>query len=292
MQVEVKSGAYYITWPVCPIKIAAFNYLRSSFIKSHDYAPMVGARLGRLRKMVSELRQSYPINMQAAKSIHHIVVKQKIIQSYNRINAIIGRIAPQYNAGAGIMDLSLKYDFPPLMLLRSILLYNGESNADMYKLFINHCDPADILIGRDYDEYIIAESQDAESLFNQQRISEIAAINEARIVNYFRRMGLNFKSESELIEEQIKLHGRPILTPDILFIDEVYINNQRVYWLDYKDYVGTTVGFLYNSNKAQADKYNASLGPGAICYHGGFVENTVIANTLLLGTNELKIKLE
>ncbi|GIQ99971.1 MAG: hypothetical protein CM15mP8_1690 [Methanobacteriota archaeon] len=46
-----------------------------------------------------------------------------------------------------------------------------------------------------------------------------------------------------MVSEQRIEHGRPINTPDILFLDHVEINGQPVAWIDAKHFYGADVSF-------------------------------------------------
>ena len=46
-----------------------------------------------------------------------------------------------------------------------------------------------------------------------------------------------------MVSEQRLEHGRPINTPDILFLDHVEINGQPVAWIDAKHFYGADVSF-------------------------------------------------
>ena len=118
-----------------------------------------------------------------------------------------------------------------------------------------------------------------------------AEANEVSVVNYFRSLGIRLYDQAELVEQQIKIFGRAKFTPDILFIDKVFINKTRIGWIEYKDYVGTKVPFLYSSNKDQSAKYFKEWGTGAMCYRHSFVSNLSIDGAILLDATALPIKL-
>lgn len=221
-------------------------------------------------------------------SLRNIVIKDKIIKNYPRMNAAITRIAAKYDAGDDILYLSRKYDFPPLNLLRGILLQKYAA-AEIYKVFTNRQPSDDILSARDCAQFRRAEEHDAESSINQTTIARVAAENENIFVKFFTSLGVKLRTQEELAAEQVAEHGRAINTPDILFVDEVYINGVRIHWIDYKDYMGTNIKFLHKSNAEQAARYVAEWGPGAMCYHRSYVSGVEILETLLLDANALPI---
>ena len=54
---------------------------------------------------------------------------------------------------------------------------------------------------------------------------------------------MKIRRQNEMVSEQRLEHGRPINTPDILFLDHVDINGQPVAWIDAKHFYGADVSF-------------------------------------------------
>lgn len=282
---------HHITWTQTPVNETVYNKITKWVRKSNDYAPMTSGKLRSFGTLVKSLNQKHnsSTTMEQAISIRNIILKDKIIKNFARMNQFIGKIAGEYKAGNGILALSIAYDFPPLNLLRGIFLHLGYDSSRIYSIFANKEDPSAFLNGRDLQQYNAAERNDAESTFNQQLIATIAAENENLVVDYFKSLGIKLTTQDELTIEQKEKYGRAVITPDILFNDRVYINNSRVHWIDYKDYIGTKVKFLYSSNVNQAAKYTAKWGPGAMCYHRSFVQDVQIPGALMLDATALPV---
>lgn len=287
------TSVHYVKWISYPINKYVYAKISKWVYNSHDYAPMNSKKLRSMEALLKSLNKKYGADVQLdqAISIRNIVLKDKIIKNYSRMNSMISKIYAEYMSGVGILKLSATYDFPPLNLLRGILIKKGLNQSKLYDIFANRKDPESLLSGRDLQQYHIADRNDAESTFNQQLIATIAAENENTIVRYFSALGIKLVTQEQLVAEQVAEIGRAVLTPDILFLDEVYINGARTHWIDYKDYVGTNVQFLYESNKNQAAKYNAKWGPGALCYHKSFVDGLIIPAAMLLDARSVPVKL-
>lgn len=284
---------HHIEWPTQPIDTVLFSEMSAWFKKSVDYAPPSREQEQRL---VSELNRinagrDTPMSIEQAEAVRNVVIKEKIIKNFPRINSQIPHISKKYTSGQCILALSSRYDFPPLSLLRGIFLHMGYDPSQVYSVFANKSDPKKILSGRDLAQYQLAEKRDIESIFNQQAAAEIAATNEKIFVDYFKVLDIDFYTQDMLSHTQNLKYGRAILTPDILFKDHVYINGVRVWWIDYKDYVGTNIKFLLASNMKQAAKYTNEWGPGAICYHYSFVSNVLIPGAMMLDVSALPITL-
>jgi hypothetical protein len=280
---------YNITWVNKPMDSRVYDKISRWFKKSTDYGPTDQKKLNAIKDILTRANKEFGTNVTIDQvlSVRNIIIKDKIIKNYSRMNRNIVKISKDYDAGHDIVTLSAIYDFPPLNLLRGIFIHRGFNVAKLYSVFANKSDPSVILKGRDLQQYKIAERNDAESTFNQQKIAKIAADNEINFINFFKSIGINLLTQDDLSESQTKQYGRAVITPDLLFVDEVYINGHRVTWIDYKDYIGTRVHFLFSSNSNQANKYKEKWGDGALCYHRGYVEGLVIPGAMLLDARSL-----
>lgn len=291
--VTKEGAAYYIKWVSKPISEKIYTKFCKWIKSSTDYSQLNPKTMLRLRAYVHELNNTLggDLTIDCAISIRNIILKDKIIKGYPRMNSKIAEIAGKYNKGVGILNLSHEYDFPPLNLLRGIFLKAGYNPTEIYSVFANKEDPAQLLKDRDLMQYNIASTNDAESTFNIQRTAKIGADNEETFVKFFQAMGIGLRTQDELTREQIEQHGRAVITPDILFTSPVFINGVEVKWIDYKDYTGTKIHFLYSSNVEQAQRYVTKWGPGALCYHYSFIEGILIPSAELLDVRALSIKL-
>lgn len=283
VRVNTSPPTFKITWSCRNVDVVDIKKIGSIVNRSTDYRAISRQTLNKMRTITS-------LDANQIVSARSALLKNKIISSFYRMDAHVIRIIPEYEH-KGILYVSNTYDFPPLNLLRGILLRRGYSTKSLREIFVNKTNAAKILGTYDMQQYVIAEANDAESSFNQRQIAEIAAANELTFVNYFRSLGIALKDENEIAAEQVAEHGRAIATPDILFLDNVIINGVAVTWLDYKDYIGTNVRFLYMSNLSQAAEYNSRWGVGAIAYHHGAISTMSIPGTLLLDAGTLPIKL-
>lgn len=284
-------GVFNIIWPSVTIPKNVFEEISKRVRKETDYNLLNGRKLAKFGQFINNLGVVYEcdISLKCAISIRNVVLKDKIIRNYTRMNKMISKMSAEYNA-YDILKLSVKYDFPPLNLLRGIFLFNGIKSSIVYDIFANRKSPDEFIHGRDLNQFKLASKNDAESSFNQSSIAKIALDNETLVVNYFTSEGIQIKTQEELVREQIREYGRAVATPDILFIDPVFVNGQPAHWIDYKDYTCTNVSYIYNSNLEQALRYVEKWGPGVLCYRYGTVANVQISNTQLLSAEYLPIK--
>lgn len=285
MIVRHKGDAFVIDWPTAPIPRAFYDALAAEVKSSADYSANTEAAHNMLRDVNANVRTNVPLEQ--AISLRHVLLKAKIIGRYGVMNRIIASVTRKHNKGMDILELSQKYDFPPLSLLRGILLHRGMDATKVYHVFADKVDPGDVLFGRDLQQYKAAAANDAESCFDQQVAAVVAAQNEAKFIDRLRAEGIRIRTQEDLMAEQQELYGRSVATPDVLFEDVVIINGRKITWIDYKDYAGTDVHFLHSASVKQVQRYEDRWGMGALCYGRSFVEDLTVSGAMLLDTSAL-----
>lgn len=283
---------FYFDWPNKPIEYKAYRAMFAYFWKSTDYSPISATRGREIASYTNKVNKQFAagLSLEQSCSIHHIVMKEKVIRGYSRMNNNITKMTEEYDSGTDIVKLSKDYDFPPLNLLRGILLNKNADSSIVYDIFANKSDPAKLLHGRDLTQFKKAINFDAESIFNQQEIARKAAVNEDKFVEYFRKLGVRLKTQEQLTKHQIVTHGRAVITPDLLFLDDVYINGTHVQFIDFKSYIGTDVNFIFDSNLKQAARYAHKWGVGAICYQLGYVNGLTLNGAIPMDGSIINVK--
>jgi hypothetical protein len=214
-------------------------------------------------KFFNEVSNSHQYTFECSDDVECSIKAQaahaKILKTTANIGRNISLIWKDY--GSMTIDLiSKKYSVPPLNTMRTILYeYKNYSKTKVYECLqgITLCDD-------EYDrkQLHLAMSIDASNAANQRAATLVAQQKEDELYALFKSL-VKCKSQTDLQDEQIIKYGRPISTPDVLFLEPVYINDVQVHWIDYKNYVIS--GVHYARNLKQVDGYNATYGPGAIC---------------------------
>jgi hypothetical protein len=292
LTIQRKTNGVHITWIQTPIKREVYFDLIVMFRKSKDYSRLTKEKIKKINQTAHNIftKHNAEFREDTVLSLRSIAIKGMIVSRYSKLPQFIDKIASAYLTGGDILDLSYQFNYPPLNLLHGILLHLGYNARDLNMVFKHTVDHTKILTGEDLDQYERAEANDAESTFNQKLIAKIAAKNENLFVDYFKSAGIIIKTQDDLTIEQVGEFGRPVLTPDLLFMEDVYINDQLVKWIDFKDYTGTDIAFLYNSNKDQAKKYYNKWGNGAMCYRKGFIDSLDIPGAMLLDGSVIDVK--
>jgi hypothetical protein len=211
--------------------------------------------------------KKYSINLEQVKSIRSSYIKNKMIKKHGYLIAKTNSILKDYNSGLNVLQLSKKYDGSPLNIMRIILL--KKNSKTKVKLFFNNPEK---LNAYDYEQFIIAKDNDDFALVNQDNIQAQSLQFEKLIEQVLIHLGIKFKTQEQLVEEQIKLYGKPINTPDFLIESEFIINNRQINWIDAKNFYGSDINFVKSKIKTQTQKYLQEYGSGCIVFALGFNE--------------------
>ena len=142
---------------------------------------------------------------------------------------------------------------------------------------------------REREEFEKAEAADRVSNVDQSETHSRADLFEEILADWFESRGVRIRRQNEMVSEQRLEHGRPINTPDILFLDHVEINGQPVAWIDAKHFYGADVSFQRKKMAKQMSRYIEEWGSGAVVYRHGFSENLFIPGCLMLDAGNLDL---
>lgn len=222
-------------------------------------------------------------------SLFQVVVKDKNYSSGMR-KLIIQKAAALYKT-TDISQLSKQYNIAPLIILKEAFHLRGMSHTQINNVIAKKCHYADVLVGRDIDQFLSAESADLENYTNTIIRAQIGQKNEDAIANFLHSLGITFKSQAMLVEEQHLEFGRAVATPDILFTCNVEINGVPTKWLEYKDYTGTTHPLFYRKNVVQGRRYNELFGDGVFVFNHMHETGLAVFKSRVFNTAGLNIDL-
>lgn len=187
-----------------------------------------------------------------------------------------------------ILSLSHTYDVGPLAIARRSLKLQGlpDSRVDAYIK-----NPSSIPDSRQYAMVVKAWEHDFETPTIFKILLEKSREYEIHIENALTASGVLFKTQDDLVKEQMQLYGRPVSTPDVLFLEPVIVlahhpdgsvTQHRVNWIDAKNYMFLHTEFITKKIKKQSSEYVKHYGPGALMFHYGFVNTLEIPDVMML----------
>ncbi len=268
-------------WQTNPVPLKDEEALAKFVIKKGEFGWLEDSRV----KQIADYVEGKNMTLDQALSLRSALLQQKTVYSHGRLKSRAKALARLYNEGVNVVDLSKRFDFPPMNIFRIILAEKRWSKSR-----IKEClrDPSKMK-KREQAEFEKAEAADRVSNVDQSETHSRADLFEEVLADWFESRGVKIRRQNEMVSEQRLEHGRPINTPDILFLDHVEINGQPVAWIDAKHFYGADVSFQRKKMTKQMSRYIDEWGSGAVVYRHGFSENLFIPGCLMLDAENLDL---
>ena len=268
-------------WQTNPVPLKDEEALAKFVIKKGEFGWLEDSRVDEIGQFVDGKNMT----LDQALSLRSALLQQKTVYSHGRLKSRAKALFRLYNEGVSVVDLSKRFDFPPMNIFRIILAEKRWSKSR-----IKEClrDPSKMK-KREREEFEKAEAADRVSNVDQSETHSRADLFEEVLADWFESRGVKIRRQNEMVSEQKLEHGRPINTPDILFLDHVEINGQPVAWIDAKHFYGADVSFQRKKMTKQMSRYIDEWGSGAVVYRHGFSENLFIPGCLMLDAENLDL---
>lgn len=198
------------------------------------------------------------------KSIRSSWTKNHMITNHKNLMINSNKINEKYSNGIDILELSKIYDISPLNILR--LVFKNKYNRKITKIINNKS----ILNSYDLKQLNKAIDNDIYALIDNSQIHKESVEFEKQIEHKLIELSIKYKTQEELVKEQIELYGKPTNTPDFLILSELEINGIKINWIDAKNFFGSNIQFIKKSIDNQTEKYINSYGSGCIIFNLGF----------------------
>jgi len=240
-------------------------------------------------KRVDEIAETLgkrPISLEQALSLRAALNQEKAVFSHGRLQRRAREMLRKYEGGESVLSLSKRYDFPPVNLFRAIL---SARNWSKNRIKETLREPDKKLKERDLIEFRKAEAEDRVTHVNQSETHHAADLFEKVLCDHFTANGVRFRTQSELLSEQVAAEGRPVRTPDLLMLDHVEINGVPVAWIDAKHFYGANLSFQRKKTQKQVNRYSEEWGHGAIIYRHGFCAGLKLKGAILLDASPIDL---
>lgn len=278
---RLEPSVFALDWEVQPVPLDCEERVAQEVIRRGEFGWVDDDRVDEIGRFVHDR----PMTVDQALSLRSALLQQKTVYSHGRLKSKAKELAKHYRNGTSIVELSKKYDFPPMNVFRVVLEANGWSKNKIKDSFR---DPASMK-QREQEEFEAAEATDRVSNVDQSETQLRADLFEDILADWFEEQGVTLRRQPEMVKEQQKEHGRPIRTPDLLFLDDVTINGEPVAWIDAKHFYGADVEFQRKKMKKQMQRYIDEWGSGAIVFRHGFSDNLYLPGVLMLDASPLDL---
>ncbi len=269
-------------WKNDPVSLKTESILAAKVVRRGEFGWLPDARVAEIGKMVDDL----DMTLDQALSLRSALLQQKTVYSHGQLQARGKALIRLYREGMSVVDLSKKFDFPPMNIFRVILKEMGWSKARIKETLRSPSKFKE----RERNEFKAAEAADRISNVDQSETHVRADLFEEILADWFENQGVRLRRQPEMVKEQMKEHGRPVNTPDLLFLDHVEINGEPVAWIDAKHFYGADVNFQRKKIAKQSGRYVDSWGQGALVFRHGFCDNVHIPGTILLDCGPLDLE--
>ncbi len=275
-------GHFSFDWENNPVSLKTESILASKVVRKGEFGWLSDERVAEIGEMVGDL----DMTLDQALSLRSAMLQQKTVYSHGQLQARGKALYRLYREGSTVVNLSKKFDFPPMNIFRLILKEMGWSKSRIKETLRAPSKFKE----RERKEFEEAEAADRVSNVDQSETHYRADVFEDILADWFENQGVRVRRQGEMVKEQMKEHGRPVNTPDLLFLDHVEINGEPVAWIDAKHFYGADVNFQRKKIVKQASRYVDTWGQGALVFRHGFCENIHIPGTVLLDCGPLDLE--
>ena len=253
-----------IEWPINPVPLDVQKVIGKLIVKRGEFGFLEEERVDEIAQII----EKYPIGIEQALSLRSAINQEKSVYSHRRIMDQKKELRQRYENGIGILELAKYVDGPPVNVFRAILTARNHSK-NRIKMMLK--EPGR-MSEYDQEQFRIAEQADRVANVDQSETHLAADLFEDILCEHFESLGVRFRRQGELSKEQIISEGRPVRTPDLLFLDDLRINGIPCAWIDAKHFFGSALSFPRKKTQKQVDRYTEVYGQGAIIYRHGFCD--------------------
>ena len=274
---KININIYHISYDL-EIKLA------NALLIKGNYKKLNTRQIDKLKRYI--IKKNLRLQIEDILSIRSSYMTMKIMKNSNRLKNSINKIYKLYGKNRSLKELSKKYDLPPIPLIKNIL-YKKKYSKDMVKSFF-YGENLNKLNDFDSKQLIFAIENDIFNKVVQTSQIENSENFEIEVGNFLKKHNIKFKTQDELVKEQIQKYGRPINTPDFLILSDFYINNKKINWIDAKNFYGANTYLVKKKIKKQVKKYINKYGDGSIFFSLNFSEKLNFNNVMLVSYNSIK----
>lgn len=279
---DIEEKVVELQWMNKPVSLDAERVVAKIVVRKGEFGFLPDERVSEIANLMADSDMS----LDQALSLRSALLQEKTVYGHHRLQGKAKELKRMYDDGVGLIDLTQRFDFPPMNIFRAILSARGWSKSRIKDSLKN---PEKKLSERDQEQFIRAEEEDRVANIDQSETHLRADLFEEILCDWFEENGVRFRRQSEMVQEQNIAHGRPLKTPDLLILDDVRINGEPIAWIDAKHYYGGDVGFQRKKTAKQMMRYVDEWGQGAIVFRHGFCANLHIPGTVLLDASPLDL---
>jgi hypothetical protein len=231
-----------------------------------------------------DLSSEYGMNIRQVMSLRSGILREKAMIRHKVAVELTPTLGSLYNEGSSAVDLATDYDLPPGTVMRMILSSRGWKK-DKIRIKLNK--EVNTLNERDGEEWKLVRQNDMITAGDDKARRIMGDNFETRVATYFDSQCVGYRTQDELMEEQVAKFGRPIRTPDLLLDDPIIVNGKKISWIDAKGFYGADIWSNRKSFKKQTNRYFSEWGRGALLFKDSFCDGLFVRGALLLDASSM-----
>ncbi|MDP6906954.1 MAG: TPD domain-containing protein [Candidatus Thalassarchaeaceae archaeon] len=271
-----------IDWKLNPVPSKIEREMHDIVVRPGEFGFLDDERVDEIAKLIGKR----PISLEQALSLRAALNQEKAVFSHGRLQRRATEMRRRYDSGESVVSLSKRFDFPPVNIFRAILTAKNWSKNRIKDALR---EPEKKFNERDLKEFKRAEAEDRVTHVNQSETHHAADLFEKMLCDYFEENDIRFRTQSDLLKEQVAAEGRPVKTPDLLMLDYVEINGVPVAWIDAKHFYGANLSFQRKKTQKQVNRYVEEWGHGAIIFRHGFCDGLRLKGAVLLDASPIDL---
>jgi len=277
---ERRTGVLSVGWDTSPVAAEDERKVVDILEGIPGYHRLDASEMERLAQMADEMGMT----LRQVTGLRSGLLRQQAMSNHQKAVDLAPRLSKEYDGSASVMDLALAFDLPPGTVMRMVLRGRGWTK-DRVRVVLNKKPQS--LNSRDSTEWKLARENDMITAGNDAARSRVGAGFEQDVAEHFDRLGVTYRTQEELFEEQVLEFGRPMRTPDILFDEPVLINGQEIAWVDAKAFYGANIWSNRKSFQKQTNRYHPTWGQGALLFKHSFCDDLQINGAVLLDSSPM-----
>jgi hypothetical protein len=169
-------------WPLTPVPLTEEEKAAELVVRKGEFGWLPDERVEEIRAGV----EAFHMTLEQALSLRSALLQQKTVYSHHKMKSRGKALRSAYDEGVSIVDLSKRFDFPPMNIFRTVLEEKGWGKTKIKESFK---DPKR-LKQREREEFEAAEAADRVSNVDQSESADAADLFEEILADWFEAQGV------------------------------------------------------------------------------------------------------
>ena len=190
----VEPKTFKFEWKISPVPLKDEEAMAGKVMRKGEFGWLEDERVDE----IAVIAKDYKMTLEQALSLRSALLQQKTVYGHGRLRSQGQTMLRLYKEGVSVVDLSTRFDFPPMNIFRIILT---EMRWSKSKIKESLRQPSR-LSERERTEFEAAEAADRVSNVDQGESQERADLFEDILADWFEEQGVRLRRQPEMVKEQ------------------------------------------------------------------------------------------